>query len=215
MIEKVKEIRVNIDALIQVVQSRLEHWNHNVQECNKSLLLGKMWLGKALGAMDEESPYQNGNDITTNKIDPRADVAVIIGDLWEDIDMSDEVILTKRLREEIDKEILILGNRFAFNNTSTDLGTYVNASRLHLAEARMWLGEYLSYKKRRVEEDLKFLTGQAEIAYESYVDEISKSSAPGTKFDLWEELSPGQKDAWRAVVSGKHNPKEKQTDGAK
>jgi hypothetical protein len=205
MIEKIKEIRVDIDALIQVTQKYLEDWQPNVVEANKSLVLGKMWLGKALGAMGDESPYKQDNDVSNNKIDDRADEAAIFGDLYDDIDMTDTVILAKRVRQEIENVITKLGLNFSFNNTSTDMGMYVNESRINLCEARMWLGEYLNYLKQRQDRSDKNDSEYAQIAYESYVASITESSAPGTKFDPWTDLPSTQREAWKSVVKLKGN----------
>lgn len=200
MIDKIKEIRVNLDALIQVTNN-LGSWTDEVKETVRSLKLGKMWLGKALGQLGDETPYKKTNDTTSNYIDERADVAQIFGELFEDIDMTNQVQLAKKIRDEIDKEIGGLGLLFSFNNTSTDLGMYVNHSRLHLNEARMWLGEFLSFIKDRDDSYHKDAVADAKERYAAYIGVITYHSGPGTKFDAWEDLSTFQREAWLAVAN--------------
>lgn len=200
MIDKVKEIRVNLDALIQVTNN-LGSWTDEVKETVRSLKLGKMWLGKALGQLGDETPYKQGNDVSTNVIDPKADTAEIFGELFEGVDMTNQIQVAKKIREEIEKEIGGIGLLFSFNNTSTDLGMYVNHSRLHLNEARMWLGEFLSVIKARDDSAHKDAVADAKERYAAYIGVITYHSGPGTKFDAWEDLSTFQREAWLAVAN--------------
>lgn len=200
MIDKVKAIRVNLDALIQVTNN-LGNWNDEVKETIRSLKLGKMWLGKTLGQLGEETPYKKGNDASTEFIDPKADTAEIFGDLFEDVDMNNHIQLAKKLRDEIEKEIGGLGGMFNFNNTSNDMGMFANEARINLSEARMWLGEFLSAIKARDDSAHKGTVADAKERYAAYISVIAHHSAPGTKFDAWEELSVHQREGWLAVAN--------------
>jgi hypothetical protein len=199
MVEKVKEIRVNIETLIQVADE-LGDYNDDVKNGIRALRLSKMWLGKALGEMGLETPYKNGDDVTSQKIDPKSDVAVLLDDeVWGDIDMMNQISIAKTLRSEIEKQLHALGDIFGFNVVVHDLGAFVNYSRMHMSEAKMWLGEFLNAIKVRNDKDEAANRAGAKEAYEAYVESLRPNTAPGTKFDEWGELSQFQQTGWQSV----------------
>lgn len=79
MKEQIKELRVRIDGLSQLVMGLcpdnnggVSYFNHETRECYDSLILAKAWLGKVLGELGEESPYKAGKK-TIEDIEPTAD----------------------------------------------------------------------------------------------------------------------------------------------
>lgn len=75
MIEQLKELRISIDAISNLVkklkplgpnENPLMHGTHlitfEVYEANKSLLLAKAWIGKTLGELGQPTPYQKDGD---------------------------------------------------------------------------------------------------------------------------------------------------------
>lgn len=198
MVEKVKIIRVSIDGLIEVVKSHLERWSDETGYSIKALNLGKMWLGKALGELGESNPYPESTNPQSDKIEPTADVAKEKVE-FSDIDMSNQVAVAKKIRSEIKSMENDLSQMFAPNNTSTDLGTFVNQSRLALIEANMWIGMKLSDLREHKEQKDAFANNAGRYKYELYVEAIKSREAPGNRYAGWDDLSPMQKDAWIIV----------------
>lgn len=80
MQEKVKQLRINIDALAQLT-GELNCYNHETTTLSKevfhskeSLYMAKAWLGKVMEELGVESPYKSGYK-TKQDIEPTADVA--------------------------------------------------------------------------------------------------------------------------------------------
>jgi len=97
MVDKIKELRVNIDGLGQLVKSlkgkktnlqivdmpasidgKAKSWtmipSEETKKCYDSLILGKAWLGKALFNLGTESPYiKDGTRKTVDDIEEVAD----------------------------------------------------------------------------------------------------------------------------------------------
>lgn len=205
MVEKVKAIRVSIDGLIPVVKDNLERWSAETEYSIKSLNLAKMWLGKALGSLGESNPYPESSNPQSEKIEPTADVAEKKIE-FDDIDMTNIVAVAKKVRSEIKMLENDLSQLFAVNITSTDLGTFVNQSRLSLIEANMWIGMKLSdFRERKVaHEEISNNSGQQK--YELYVEAIKSREAPGTVYLPWNDLSPMQKEAWVIVGTDYGDP---------
>jgi hypothetical protein len=89
MKNQIKELRVKIDSLSQLVKelkSNYEgttckepccagHLSKETEKTYDSLILAKAWLGKVLGELGEETPYANdGKRKTVEDIEPAADV---------------------------------------------------------------------------------------------------------------------------------------------
>lgn len=98
MKQKIKDLRVKIDGLSQLVKELKPIYipgkrreatpelyminSDEIKECNKSLLLGKCWLGKVLQELGQETPYKNdGNRKTVEDIEETADKAEAIAGL--------------------------------------------------------------------------------------------------------------------------------------
>lgn len=104
MKSKIKKLRINIDALSQLIdhlqpieKSKIvwdevntnaiknKIWNEKSKELTKSydsLILAKSWLGKILESLGEETPYKNDGkrkDITD--IEEPSDVAIVVAGL--------------------------------------------------------------------------------------------------------------------------------------
>lgn len=204
MVEKVKVIRVSIDGLIEVVKTHLERWSDETQYSIKALNLGKMYLGKALGALGESNPYPESTNPKSDKLYNSEDVAKDKVE-FDDIDMSNPVAVAKQVRAEIKRMENDLSQMFAVNNTSTDLGTFVNQSRLALIEANMWIGMKLGDMRQRKDRSDEIALDSGQQKYELYVETIKAREAPGNTYVPWEELSVMQKEAWIAVGSDSGN----------
>lgn len=195
MVEKVKIIRVSIDGLIQVADKHLENWTDPVKKATDSLSLAKMWLGKALGSMGDSNPYPEGNNPANDAVEPLADTATEAV-VFEGIDMNNQIAVAKKIRLEISVLLADLGGSFSFNNTSTDLGTFVNCSRLAMVEAGMWLGMYLRKVNDIQERQEKQAAEHGQEMYEGYVNAIKPKLTPGDKFPVWVDLSDPQRESW-------------------
>lgn len=198
MVEKVKVIRVSIDGLIPVVKDHLERWSVETEYSIKALNLAKMWLGKALGELGESNPYPESSNPQSDKIEPTADVADKKIE-FDDIDITNIVAVAKKVRSEIKTLENDLSQLFAVNITSTDLGTFVNQSRLSLIEANMWIGMKLSGFRERKEQQEITANNSGQQKYELYVEVIKSREAPGNTYVEWKELSVMQQEAWIAV----------------
>lgn len=199
MVEKVKIIRVSIDGLIPVVKDGLERWCSETEHAIKSLSLAKMWLGKALGELGESNPYPESSNPQSDKIEPTTDVAEQKL-VFDDIDMTNTVALAKKVRSEIKRLENDLCSYFSANITATDLGVFVNQSRLSLIEANMWIGMKLSDFRRRKDDDEAFHNSAGQQKYETYIAAIKEREAPGNVYLPWQDLYPMQKEAWIAVA---------------
>ena len=73
MKQQVKELRVKIDGLAQLVNG-LSEQSEEIKDSVKSLFLAKAWLGRVLGGLGEGTPYSNdGKRKTVEDIEPAAD----------------------------------------------------------------------------------------------------------------------------------------------
>lgn len=88
MKEEIKELRVSIDGLAQLVKPmvvvqgvdihgvKLKFQSIEIGETYKSLILAKAWLGKVLQELGESTPYANdGSRKSVEDIEPVADKA--------------------------------------------------------------------------------------------------------------------------------------------
>jgi hypothetical protein len=162
MKNKVKELRVKIDGLSQLVKGLkpISKYTHNRKAANKqinvylminsdeinkaydSLILAKAWLGKVLGELGESTPYTNdGKRKTVEDIQPTADTHRGITHLTTEGNWNTDYNHIEKvdwLREEI-KEI---------NDKVKEQLHFVESERMlllerveqHLSEARFWLG---------------------------------------------------------------------------
>lgn len=199
MVDKVKEIRVTIDALNRTIDKYLEPWTDQLKAATKSLELSKMWFGKALGQMGEANPYPASMDPTQAITYSPEDTSPVEYEFPE-IDMGDKVVAAKGCRSVIDGIVHSINEMFAPNNTSTDLGTFVNQARLSLIESNMWIGSFLGLMHERRERQEICIMKQAEDSYYGYVAAIKDTTAPGNDYDKWEDLSPQQQAGWRQVA---------------
>lgn len=199
MIEKIKELRVKIDGLAQLVKPLAEQKKYLVdlayiphgwtlskffevyrresvavvdsskeakteeyielekamkavqiiydgsKECSKaydSLILAKAWLGKILGELGEQTPYQNdGKRKDVKDIEPAADRTYTnysekLAEQNLDWSKMSHIEKVDWLRQEIQK----LDNNFdALKITPINGVTFVSFKQ-HLSEARFWLG---------------------------------------------------------------------------
>ena len=82
MQQKIKELRVEIDGLSQLVKGlkplmangEIPCHSYETREAYDSLMLAKAWLGKILGELGSPTPYQkDGNRHTVEDIEKTAD----------------------------------------------------------------------------------------------------------------------------------------------
>jgi hypothetical protein len=166
MIEEIKELRVKIDGLSQLVKElkpipSCEQKNcltcentlnsKEIKESYDSLILAKAWLGKILGEFGTESPYKNdGNRKTVEDIEPVADTVKESFNNYEeeqlkqDYENKNHIEKVDWLREEIKK---ILEDITFLPVKSKDKGNYpiffgfkYQLIEQYLSEARFWLG---------------------------------------------------------------------------
>lgn len=172
MKEVIKELRVKIDGLSQLVKV-LGSVNISegkpvyirpveIDNCHTSLILAKAWLGKVLGELGESTPYANdGNRKTVADIEPTADKAV-----EEPTSINYEFTYAKNrwstwnhiekvdwLRQEIDKVIpsyYELDDAIEkYNPNQVTCSSLLWNAYTHLCEARFWLGFELQRIKER------------------------------------------------------------------
>lgn len=103
MKEQIKELRIRIDGISQLVKELKQlhtgdkfiagsnnivyrhidiseyYQSNEIKKCYDSLILAKAWLGKILGELGESTPYTNdGNRKTVEDIEPTADKNTMI-----------------------------------------------------------------------------------------------------------------------------------------
>lgn len=159
MKEQIKELRVKIDGLSQLVKELRPHGNslnwrafhsRETEQAYDSLILAKAWLGKLLGELGAENPY-GSNYKTVEDIVPTADKANITSTGCIIIDKSngepnDLTWLQKShiekvdwLRQEIESIISNIPTATVYNATREWNIARTNTYN-HLCEARFWLG---------------------------------------------------------------------------
>jgi hypothetical protein len=130
--------------------------DQNSKEINKAydnLILAKVWLGKILGELGEDTPYKNdGNRKNIEDIEPVADVVVNGCSPFYNYENATHIEKVDWLREEI-KEIIedikVLSYKISGSlNRSRDMILSNNNVYQHLSEARFWLGWELSRIKQ-------------------------------------------------------------------
>lgn len=164
MIEKIKELRIQIDGLAQLTKELIgdppinedkilfgkDFKGFPTEETKKatdSLLLAKAWLGKVLGELGSKNPYKSGYK-TKEDIEPTADVNQDIhGYNLDVVHFEDKNHIEKVdwLRSEIQKIIDETGEFLAKANIENPLLlNSINAIGSivlqHICEARFWLG---------------------------------------------------------------------------
>jgi hypothetical protein len=152
--EKIKDMRITIDRLAQLVyglkpmeiltgieinsltgiedHEPLIGRSHEIVSCYKSLLLAKAWLGNSLSVYESESPYKNdGNRHSENDIEPtdaKADVRSTENTLYGSKNHVEKVDYLRQEIKEVTENIgPLVFKEFQF-------------AYMHLCEARMRLG---------------------------------------------------------------------------
>ena len=161
MEQKVKELRVSIDGLAQLTKGlekpikvafeeilsgntgriQVINYRHSkeVDKTVDSLFLAKAWLGKVLGALGTESPYpKDGSRKTVEDIEPTADRCDLIKADW---DKKNHIEKVDWLRQEIQKVVKEVDSiPRTLQMMSDELNVSAHQSKIHLSEARFWLG---------------------------------------------------------------------------
>ena len=156
MKKKIKELRVKIDGLSQLVRGLKEDKNKesrfpfNSPECSKaydSLILAKAWLGKILQELGVPTPYKkDGNRHTVEDIEPTADVNNIFTIIsekgksgWKVLDKEyfDHIEKVDWLREKI--RDIIKSDIFIFAEKHGVSKSIISIIHQHLTEAKFYL----------------------------------------------------------------------------
>ena len=158
MKEQIKELRVKIDGLSQLVKelnfkSFIDQINnnkpsHELNKCYDSLILAKAWLGKVLGELGEATPYANdGKRKSIKDIEPTADTHFEInqkhifgkeqGLISEEYLNFNHIEKVDWLRQEI-QHITYVVYQICVTNSKTRF--HSETCYRHLCEARFWLG---------------------------------------------------------------------------
>lgn len=160
MQEKVKQLRLGIDGISQLVKDLKSTYNDTIckQECCKdifiskqtekaydSLIFAKAWLGKVMGELGVDSPYRSGYK-TKEDIEPTADVAdkalpnflTLKGDFSE-LNYIEKVDYLRTAIDDLVKEVKNLDSNLEVR-LSREFAIARTNSYNHLCEARFWLG---------------------------------------------------------------------------
>lgn len=135
MIELIHEFRREADALSNYIKNL--PGSAEVTKANNSITMSKCWMGKLLGQLGEETPYQNdGKRKTVQDIEPAADKVLpqgkFVGTQIETIDW---------VRERVTKLLKDFNELVKDSNPET-IGPLVVLVSIeqHLHECRFWLG---------------------------------------------------------------------------
>ena len=125
---KIKSLRIDIDALANAVT--VNRRSTETDNAIKSLLLAKCWLGKLLGELGEETPYNFA--YAADQIPPTTDVTDQKIDRIDDQLSNKYVAFVGKLRSEIE----------AVSNAVNRLPSNISVQYCtqHLSEARFHLG---------------------------------------------------------------------------
>lgn len=153
-IEEIKVLRQHLDGILTLSECVLSVkpavYGDNISSfpyfelvCYKqSLMMGRAWLGKALGALGEETPYKNdGKRETKADIEPATDLCS--PKEFDPVEFAQHTYVYQidKLREMIKIVVEDLGNPIAdFRNKYYNYALCMQRSNQHLEEARMWLG---------------------------------------------------------------------------
>jgi len=167
MEKRVKELRVKIDGLSQLVKGLkpISKYTHNRKAANKqinvylminsdeinkaydSLILAKAWLGKVVGELGENTPYTNdGKRKTVEDIQPTADTHRGITHLTTEGNWNTDYNHIEKvdwLRTEIQAMFKQIEetNFYGIYFHEDEMGdNYCNWFYKYLHEARFWLG---------------------------------------------------------------------------
>lgn len=169
MKEKIKELRLEIDHLVQLTKE-LKPININkelsgfgnyinseeIKDCIKDLYYAKAWLGKILGELGENSPYKNdGNRKEVSDIETSSDTYKSNGEVKTICDEQDWQLLNyiekvDWLRQEIEKVNSNFQN-FVLDDINSPSKSIVLCGNVytHLSEARFALG----FEMQRIKEE--------------------------------------------------------------
>jgi hypothetical protein len=137
--EQIKELRVKIDGLAQLVKTSNTECvggSKEMDRCYDSLIFAKAWLGKVLQELNESTPYANdGNRKTVKDIEPTADVQVwtYFNDGFKDKNHIEKV---DWLRQEIQTVYKQWESMFLIKSKMSTVLSFEQ----HIQEARFWLG---------------------------------------------------------------------------
>jgi len=130
LVSNIKTIRVEIDSLINNAGANNKGaWTY---EALKSLMMGKSWLGRALGALNEANPYPASE--TASGIPPTADTSETFVLAPADADGYTRYLNLQR------KDIQDVVDNLEMLDAKMSAAIYVELSIQHLTEAKFWYG---------------------------------------------------------------------------
>lgn len=156
MQEKIKRFRLEIDTIINSIG--MLNSSREVSLCYTSLQRGKMWLGKALGALGTPTPYPVSSDPFNPTIEPQADHDnVSFAEAFANVP-SNQTARVKCMRSIIQdylkfwhKEKIDKFPDGGVNPEMYDLYIFMEQSYLAMHEANMWLGWELDRIRKEIE----------------------------------------------------------------
>lgn len=135
MTELIHEFRREADTLSKYIKAL--PGSAETTKANNSITMAKCWLGKLLGQLGEESPYQNdGKRKTVTDIEPAADTGKINGPV-----KGTQVETIDWVRERVTVLLKNFNDLVKDSNPETLPPLVILASiEQHLHECRFWLG---------------------------------------------------------------------------
>lgn len=133
---QIKALRQQFDGLAQAIET-LPTTKQTLEAADKAFF-AKAWLGKALGALDVETPYKNeGKRENVEDIEPTADQTNIeMHKDWEDYT---EIKKIDWIRQQIGETVARL-DQLLVEDKGTKAGVFVRWSYKAACESRFWLG---------------------------------------------------------------------------
>lgn len=149
LVKLVKEYRRDVDVLINISNPRvIGMFSTNINNCLSALKLGKGWLGKILGELGSQNPYEHkdGKRKTVDDIVPTADTSSDEEKVKRFKEMK-PIESIDTLRQEIQA---IIDKPEDFSQRANGIDLEQGFVYKYLCEARMWLG----FELQRLKEDV-------------------------------------------------------------
>jgi len=176
MVEKIKELRISIDGLSQLIiklmpiiimpnleyvgDSKSVHYmnSNEIKKAYDSLIFAKAWSGKLMSELGEATPYANdGKRKDVKDIEPTADVATRFA-FSEDgsvytlgYENKNHIEKVDWLRQEI-STLVEVSKLITIKDATREFAIARTNIYTHLCEARFWLG----FELQRIREEKKY-----------------------------------------------------------
>jgi len=131
MLEKIKALRIMLDMIYRII--RLLPGTREINLAATSVQLAKMWAGRTLKDLGEQTPYPQSENPKNEQIEIEADTVDVVNEYPQDWTRTAKI---KQLRKELGE---------LEDTISKDTMDYksLNNCIKSIAEARMWLGQEL------------------------------------------------------------------------